>query len=210
LQLGLNDTTFLTLLSIPFVDSVLAFNMKSFFALSSFVALTAAYQISSPGGAAGWTTAGPNSVAWTRVSTDPLNFTIVLSNQNITPSYSQVLDALVDGTLGNITVNPPSTGFPTGDNFQVNFVQDSTHLTTIYAQSQQFSLKQSNGTSTTASTPTTFVTTNPTQTTGTGTTDTDTNDLNPTGTTTSKNGADRTKAAGGISLIFGALAAMVL
>jgi hypothetical protein len=54
------------------------------------------------------------------------------------------------------------------------------------------------------------VTTNPTQTTGTGTTDTDTNDLNPTGTTTSKNGADRTKAAGGISLIFGALAAMVL
>ena len=48
------------------------------------------------------------------------------------------------------------------------------------------------------------------QTTGTGT-GTDTSDLNPTGTSTpSKNGADRTKAAGGAGLIFGVLAAMVL
>jgi hypothetical protein len=54
-------------------------------------------------------------------------------------------------------------------------------------------------------------TTNPTQTAGTGT-DTNTNDLNPTGTTnsTSKNGAERTKAAGGVGLIFGVLAAMAL
>jgi hypothetical protein len=185
--------------------------MKFFFTLPSFVALATAYQITSPGGATGWTTAGPNSVAWSRVSTDPLNFTIVLVNQNITPSYSQALDALVDGTLGNITVNPPSTGFPTGDNFQVNFVQDATHLSTILAQSTQFSITQSNSTSTTTSTPTTFATTNPTQTAGTGT-DTNTNDLNPTGTTngTSKNGAERTKAAGGVGLIFGVLAAMAL
>jgi hypothetical protein len=186
--------------------------MKFFLVLPSFVALAAAYSISSPGGSAGWTTAGPNEVSWTRVSTDPLNFTIVLSNQNITPSYSQVLDALVDGTLGSTAVNPPSTGWPTGNNFQVNFVQDANDLNTIYAQSQQFSITQSNTTSTTSTTtPTTFATTNPTQTTGTGT---DTTDLNPTGTTngttSSKNGADRTKAAGGVGLIFGVLAAMVL
>lgn len=55
--------------------------MKSFFVLPSFVALAAAYSISSPGGSAGWTTAGPNIVTWTRVSTDALNFTLVLSNQ---------------------------------------------------------------------------------------------------------------------------------
>lgn len=55
--------------------------MKFFVALISFVASASAYSISSPGGSAGWTTAGPNSVTWTRVSTDPSNFTVVLSNQ---------------------------------------------------------------------------------------------------------------------------------
>ncbi|KAF8270923.1 hypothetical protein EI94DRAFT_1569491 [Lactarius quietus] len=128
--------------------------MKFFFTLISSIALASAYSISSPGGAAGWTTAGPNVVTWQRVSTDPLNFTIVLSNQNITPSYSQELNALVDGTLGNITCSAPSTGWPTGDGFQVNFVQDPTHLSTILAQSQQFSITQPNTTSTGLSTAT--------------------------------------------------------
>ena len=55
------------------------------------------------------------------------------------PNYEQVLDALVDGTQGSIQVNPPSTGWPSGTGYQINFVQDSQHLTTILAQSNDFS-----------------------------------------------------------------------
>ncbi|KAH9002456.1 hypothetical protein EDB86DRAFT_2774745, partial [Lactarius hatsudake] len=116
--------------------------MQFFVTLFSFVALASAYQVTSPGGSSGWTIAGPNVVTWQRVSTDALNFTIVLSNQARTPSYQQVLAALVDGTLGKFTVSPPSTGFPTGTGFQVNLVADSQDLTTIFAQSQQFAIVQ--------------------------------------------------------------------
>ncbi|KAH9062288.1 hypothetical protein EDB87DRAFT_335143 [Lactarius vividus] len=186
--------------------------MHFFFTLLSFVALASAYQVTSPGGSAGWTIAGPNVVTWQRVSTDALNFTIVLSNQARTPSYQQVLAALVDGNLGKFTVSPPSTGFPTGTGFQVNLVQDSQNLNTIYAQSQQFAIVQATTTtssSLTATTPLFSTATTPVL------TNTDTNtDLNPTGsltnTTAPSNGADRITAVGSAGLIFGVLAAMVL
>ncbi|KAI9467333.1 hypothetical protein BJY52DRAFT_1220048 [Lactarius psammicola] len=182
--------------------------MQFFFTLLSFVALASAYQVTSPGGAAGWTIAGPNVVTWQRVSTDALNFTIVLSNQAQTPNYQQVLAALVDGTLGRFTVSPPSTGFPTGTGFRVNLVQDSQNLNTIYAQSEQFSITQPTTTVTSSRTTTTpFTSTSNTL------TNTDT-DLNPTGsltnTTAPSNGADRMATAGSAGLIFGVLAAMVL
>ncbi|KAH8982792.1 hypothetical protein EDB92DRAFT_1621215 [Lactarius akahatsu] len=181
--------------------------MQFFFSLLSFVALASAYRVTSPGGSSGWTIAGPNVVTWERVSTDALNFTIVLSNQARTPSYQQVLAALVDGTPGKFIVRPPSTGFPTGTGFQVNLVEDSENLSTIYAQSQQFSIVQA--TTTTSSSLTATPLTTP------AATNTDTNtDLNPTGsltnTTAPSNGADRISAAGSASLIFGVLAAMVL
>jgi hypothetical protein len=187
--------------------------MQFLFALIPFVALASAYQITSPGGAAGWTTAGPNVVTWQRVSTDAANFTLLLVNQAKTPTYSQVLAALVDGTLGNFTVSPPSTGYPTGSGFQVNFVADTSDLSTIYAQSGQFTIGQATTTASALSTPITSFT--PTTAVPT-TTDTNTGtDLNPTGSLTnttapSKNGADRITAAGSAGLIFGALAAIVL
>ncbi|KAH9173333.1 hypothetical protein EDB89DRAFT_1850369 [Lactarius sanguifluus] len=129
--------------------------MQFFFTLLSFVALASAYRVTSPGGSSGWTIAGPNVVTWERVGTDALNFTIVLSNQAQTPSYQQVLAALVDGTLGKFTVRPPSTGFPTGTGFQVNLVEDSESLSTIYAQSQQFSIVQATTTTSSSLTATT-------------------------------------------------------
>ncbi|KAH9042864.1 hypothetical protein EDB84DRAFT_899140 [Lactarius hengduanensis] len=183
--------------------------MQFFFTLLSFVALASAYQVSSPGGSSGWTIAGPNVVTWQRVNTDALNFTIVLSNQARTPSYQQVLAALVDGTLGKFTVSPPSTGFPTGTGFQVNLVADSQNLNSIFAQSQQFSILQATTTTSSSLTATPLFSTTP------AATNTDTNtDLNPTGsltnTTAPSNGADRISAAGSASLIFGVLAAMVL
>ncbi|KAI1786654.1 hypothetical protein LXA43DRAFT_1032768 [Ganoderma leucocontextum] len=124
--------------------------MRSILALLPFAASALAYSLTGPDAATGWTTSGPNVVAWQMVSTDPANFTIVLDNQNVTPATSQVLDALVDGTLGNITVNPPSGGWKAGKGFRVNFVKDSQDLNSILAQSPQFDI--------TASTSSTFST----------------------------------------------------
>lgn len=67
------------------------------------------------------------------------------------PNGDQVLNALVDGTLGNITCNPPSGGWPTGSGFRVNLVQDAQHLSSILAQSSQFSINGSSSTTTTSS-----------------------------------------------------------
>ena len=60
-------------------------------------------------------------------------------SQNEFPNYEQILDALVDGSLGTIQVNAPSTGWPSGSGFQINLVQDSQHLDTLLAQSDDFS-----------------------------------------------------------------------
>lgn len=64
------------------------------------------------------------------------------------PNGDQVLNALVNGTLGNITCNPPSGGWPTGDGFRVNLVQDAEHLNSILAQSSQFSINSTSTTTT--------------------------------------------------------------
>ena len=55
--------------------------MRSVFALLALAASAAAYQVTQPTNATGWTTAGSNVVAWDKVSTDQANFTIVLVNQ---------------------------------------------------------------------------------------------------------------------------------
>ncbi|KAG6336541.1 hypothetical protein ID866_2563 [Astraeus odoratus] len=107
-----------------------------------------AYQVTYPGGTQGWTTTGPNYLKWDRVSTDPLNFTAVLTNQNtaVMPLNNQVLNALVDGTLGVIECNPPSGGWPVGDGFRVNLAQDAQHLDSLLAQSDEFSIAASSST----------------------------------------------------------------
>jgi hypothetical protein len=55
--------------------------MRSLFALTAFVSSAFAYQILTPGTSNDWTTAGPNQVTWQQVSTDALNFTMLLVNQ---------------------------------------------------------------------------------------------------------------------------------
>src|SRR5882757_6042190 len=69
------------------------------------------------------------------------------------PSGQEVLIATVDGTLGIISIPAPSGGFVVGNGFQVNFVNDSQHLSSILAQSQQFSITQSNTTTPTTAAP---------------------------------------------------------
>jgi hypothetical protein len=61
---------------------------------------------------------------------------------------AQVLAALVDGTLGKSNMNPPSGGWPTGAHFRVNLVKDTNSLSSIYAQSVEFSILPPNATST--------------------------------------------------------------
>ncbi|KAI6163087.1 GPI-anchored small secreted protein [Pisolithus thermaeus] len=145
--------------------------MRVFAAILLSVSSAFAYQVTSPGGSQGWTTSGPNYLTWTRVSTDPLNFTAVLTNtviavlvilfiglcflsQNTTvmPINNQVLNALVDGTVGTIQCSPPSGGWPTGDGFRVNLAQDAEHLDSLLAQSDQFSITGSTSTGTSMST----------------------------------------------------------
>ncbi len=120
-----------------------------------------AYQVTSPGNSQGWTTEGSQLATWTRVDTDPLNFTAVLTNEvrsleiifptlvltvakdrSVMPQNNQILAALVDGTLGQIRLNPPNGGWPTGKAFRLNFCRDSQSLEAILAQSNQFDIGQ--------------------------------------------------------------------
>ena len=196
-------------------------------------------------------------MTWQRVGTDAENFTMVLvnqvgsslhtasslhpasflgvsQNQAVLSSGQEILVALVNGSALTYTVPPPSAGFPPGSGFQVNFVKDAQSLTTIYAQSGQFSINSTTSSTTSPSRTaasasacvfffhplapiipsldmcllvlhSTLV--NPT---GTETTDTS-GDLNPTGTSTSSgNSADRVAAAGSTALLFAALTVYIL
>ena len=55
--------------------------MRSLAALLALAASALAYQVTQPTNSTGWTTSGPNVVAWDMVSTDPANFTILLVNE---------------------------------------------------------------------------------------------------------------------------------
>ncbi|KAG1815592.1 uncharacterized protein BJ212DRAFT_1481365 [Suillus subaureus] len=129
--------------------------------LLASIASAFAYQVTSPGDSEGWTTSGPNYLTWVRVDTDPLNFTAVLTNeacnqQTVMPQGPQVLNALVDGTLGSIVCNPPSGGWPQGSGYRVNLAADAQHLDTLLAQSAQFNINStSSSTSSTTKTSTT-------------------------------------------------------
>jgi hypothetical protein len=124
--------------------------MRSVVFLLAFISSAFAYTVLTPNGSQGWTNHGAQLLTWQRVDSDRQNFTALLTNQNITGFQPQILAALVDGTLGSAPMNPPSGGWPTGDHFRVNLVQDATDLNSILAQSPEFSITQ--GTSTLSST----------------------------------------------------------
>jgi len=185
--------------------------MRSFFALLALVSSACAYQVITPGNSNGWTTGGPNIVTWQRVDTDAQNFTMVLVNQNqaVLSGGQEILVALVNGSALTYTVPPPSSGFPPGSGFQVNFVKDTQSLSTIYAQSGQFSINSTTSSTTSASRTAASASATLANPTAAETTDTS-GDLNPTGTSTSGNSADRIAAAGSTALLFAALTAYIL
>ncbi|KAH9927172.1 uncharacterized protein BXZ73DRAFT_102760 [Epithele typhae] len=184
--------------------------MRSAVALLAFAASAFAYQVSQPSNSSGWSTAGSNVVAWDMVSTDAANFTVLLVNQEVNPPTSQVLAALVDGSLGKTTVNPPSGGWKAGTGFQVNLVKDTNSLTSIYAQSGVFTIAAASTTQSLASTASsgTVLTVSGTTTKSSG------SDLNPSASQTStsptkSNGASKTGAQAGLFAGLALLGAML-
>ncbi|KAJ2931708.1 hypothetical protein H1R20_g5529, partial [Candolleomyces eurysporus] len=103
------------------------------------------YTLLSPNESEGWTNQGPQRMTWTRVATDRENFTVVLTNPNtaLMPA-PQVLAALVDGSLGNTTLNPPSAGWPSpGTGYVLRMVAEATNINSILAQSPSFEIELS-------------------------------------------------------------------
>ncbi|RPD66757.1 hypothetical protein L226DRAFT_565548 [Lentinus tigrinus ALCF2SS1-7] len=190
--------------------------MRSVATLLAFAASALAYQVTQPTNATGWTLTGPNVVAWDKVSTDRANFTIVLVNQAVYPPTSQVLAALVDGTKGSMTVNPPSEGWKAGSGFQVNLVQDSENLNSILAQSNQFTISQASSSlsATTTGSVTqgsSVLTVTPTGSTATvATTGSTTDALNPTSSDTSTTPTGSNGASASMGMQAGLFAGLAL
>ena len=55
--------------------------MRTIASVLAFAASALAYSVVAPTNATGFVNDGQNTVSWTKVSTDPANFTIVLVNQ---------------------------------------------------------------------------------------------------------------------------------
>ncbi|KAG2369641.1 hypothetical protein BDR07DRAFT_1388023 [Suillus spraguei] len=154
-----NPTAFIKKLNVHHLPLTGSASMRSSAAiLLASIASVFAYQVTSPGGSQGWTTSGSNYLMWERADTDPLNFTVVLTNEDqaVMPDGPQVLGALVDGTLGITLCNPPDEGWPQGAGFRVNLAADAEDLNTLLAQSDQFNINST--TSSTSSTTETATT----------------------------------------------------
>jgi len=166
-----------------------------------------AYQVNQPNAINGWSNSGSQIVAWDRVSTDPTNFTIVLTNQDrsILPQ-DQVLMAEQDGTGQNqVSVGPPSGGWISGPHFRVNLVKSVNEPNSILAQSSEFTIGPVSSSSGALSTlrptvtavPPGVTTTVPPTSSGTG----NTGNTSPPGS----NGAFVVKAGTGIMAVLGAI-----
>jgi len=111
----------------------------------SFVASTLGYMITFPNGdeGTGWTTAGPQTVNWTTVTTDPPTFMLNLTNQQISGFVPQILINQVNGSAGSIQVTSPFGGFIAGSAYRIDFVTSPDNLNDaggILAQSNQFNI----------------------------------------------------------------------
>ncbi|OCH90242.1 hypothetical protein OBBRIDRAFT_887826 [Obba rivulosa] len=115
--------------------------MRLILAIFSLTGLAFGYQIISPNSTSGWTTEGPNVVTWTKLATDPPNFSLLLQFPVSGGGEELALVADVNGDLGQLVV--PSFEVSPGNGFRVNFV-DVTDNDEIFAQSAPFSIVPSN------------------------------------------------------------------
>ncbi|KAF8804182.1 hypothetical protein BYT27DRAFT_7143953 [Phlegmacium glaucopus] len=110
--------------------------------LLSFVASTLAYTVLSPNHSNGWTNQGSQNLTWQRLSTDPLNFTVILDNQDVPDFEKEVLAIFVDGTTGFTQLDPYYyyEGWPTGSGFRVKLVKAGQYLDAVLAESEDFNI----------------------------------------------------------------------
>jgi len=162
------------------------------FTLVTLVASACAYNITGPDSNVEWTTAGPNTVTWTKVSSDNSSIALVLVKPD-NSTFILVLAASADGNSGSYTVPSNNPVLPSGSNYRVRIVPED--LNGILSDSQDFNITQSstNTSSTTSSSSTASAS-------GTSSSD------NP----SNKNSADRIIVAGSIGLILFALAVLIL
>ncbi|KIY52528.1 hypothetical protein FISHEDRAFT_35110 [Fistulina hepatica ATCC 64428] len=95
-----------------------------------------AYEVSYPTATQGWTNSGAQTVPWQSVSTDAINFTILLINQvkeSDNQDYLQGPASLVESDFGTTSVNAPSGGWLTSSGYRVNLVKSAEETSTIYA-----------------------------------------------------------------------------
>ena len=102
-----------------------------------------AFQVTQPSNSSSWSSTDADTLTWSRVSTDPTNFTVVLTNtdRSVLPTNDQVIADFVDATSAtSTTINPPSGGFNVGGTYRVNLVKSQDETSTIYAQSDEFQI----------------------------------------------------------------------
>jgi len=180
--------------------------MRAVAVLLALAASAFAYKVDQPNALQGWTNSGSQLVVWERVSTDPANFTIILTNVDraLLPQ-DQILMAQQDGTgQTQVSVGPPSGGWPSGPHFRVNLVKDVNEPNTILAQSSEFTIGPSSSSgsalSTIRSTPT-AVSPGATTTVPPSPSSSDTGNTSPPGS----NGATVVKAGTGLLAILAAV-----
>ncbi|EMD37778.1 hypothetical protein CERSUDRAFT_114442 [Gelatoporia subvermispora B] len=117
--------------------------MRSIFVPLLLAGLAFGYVIVTPNSESGWTTEGPNAITWTKLATDPPEFSIILQSSIVGGIDELAIASGVDGNTGIFVVPPQEEGFPAGDGFHIDFV-NATNNSDIFAQSAPFSIIQSN------------------------------------------------------------------
>jgi len=118
--------------------------MRAFSTISAVFLLalnTWALTITDPGQNTVWDSSTQSqTVSWNSVATDPTNFTVLLVNMQSYPNINTTLKENVLTSSGSTTVDGPSSGWPIGSGFQINFIQLNPTGVGILAQSNQFSI----------------------------------------------------------------------
>jgi len=193
----------------------------SFASVLALALSAAALQVTTPSNSSGWVSSGTNTLAWNRVDTDPTNFTVILTNtdRTVLPTNNLLLDSFVDATSANsISIPPPSGGLPVGGTFRVNLIKDQNDISSIYAQSDEFTITSGGSVSTSSSSSGTISATGTTvslsntatgspTSTGTGSASGTDSGINP--TTSANSGASNRAQYGmlGLSLVAGVMLA---
>ena len=116
-------------------------------ALLALVASALALQVTAPAQGSNLDLSTDNTISWASVSTDPSNFNIVLTNNNVNPPLRIEIASNVETSTGSYDVSSVSGATP-GANYQINLEGTSASNQGILAQSGQFNVADAGSSST--------------------------------------------------------------